>query len=142
MNRTAQPAFSSVNRPVPETNRRSSKKDPIKLPPALEISIIIAQAMVVFTALLTVALSLLVKASWLDIIIRAAVAVIVVGLLGWLLSFLVGRAAIEMAVEDMEVERKKREEAYKKAMAEEKKRYEEALKEQQQQLADMMQSEL
>jgi hypothetical protein len=78
-----------------------------KIPLFLEFLLTITRVIVIVIAVLVITLSLIAKASWLDVAIRVGISIFVLGLLGILFNWLIGRQYIHSAVSEMkEIENK------------------------------------
>jgi hypothetical protein len=67
------------------------KSQQVNVHPVLEAGVIFVKIIVLFTAGLVLALSVQAGAEWYDIAFRTALAMIVVGLLGWYANWMLGK---------------------------------------------------
>jgi hypothetical protein len=71
------------------------------IPLLFEVSIVVVKLIVVSVAVLTALFSLLAGATWLDILVRTCVSIIVFGLLGWLFIFFLGKFMIDSKLSEL-----------------------------------------
>jgi hypothetical protein len=66
-----------------------------------EISFFITKVIIILVSSLTAIISIVVKANWVDVIIRTSLAIFVLGLLGWLFNWLLGKYLVEAKYKEM-----------------------------------------
>ena len=72
-----------------------------RLPLLLDVCLNVTQILILVVAVLTAVLSILARADILTVILRTAVAIIAIGLPGFLLNFLLGKYYVQAPLDDM-----------------------------------------
>lgn len=96
------------------TEGRSLMKYPLgknKIPIFLEFSLTMTKIVILAATIFVAAASIIIKVSWLDVLIRTGITIFVLGIIGFLLNWFLGKHFIDATlVELKELEQKKSQE--------------------------------